>query len=72
MGIQISRTCHFKASENIMTKFKSQALDIIRIKLVGVATLSFSFPSNGTLAFYVINRQLAPNILVPSPECKKI
>ena len=25
MGIPTLRTCHFEASENIMTKFKSQA-----------------------------------------------
>ena len=54
-----------------MTKFKSQDLDIKKSndkKLVGVATLSF--PPNGTLAFYVINRQLATNILVPRSKMK--
>ena len=32
MGIPNLRTCHFEASENIITKFKSQGLHIIRIK----------------------------------------
>ena len=32
MGIQTLRTYHFEASEDIMTKFKSQALRVIRIK----------------------------------------
>ena len=32
MVIPILEACHFEASEDIMTKFKSQALNIIRIK----------------------------------------
>ena len=32
MGIPNLRTCHFEASEDIMTKFKSQALHTTRIK----------------------------------------
>ena len=32
MNIPTLRTCHFEASEDIMTKFKSQALHVIEIK----------------------------------------
>ena len=32
MGIPTLKTCYFEASEDIMTKFKSQALHVIRIK----------------------------------------
>ena len=32
MVIPTLKICYFEASEDIMTKFKSQALDIIRIK----------------------------------------
>ena len=32
MGIPTLRACHFEASENIVTKFKSQVLHVIRIK----------------------------------------
>ena len=32
MGIPNLRTCHFEASEDIMTKFKSQAFHTTRIK----------------------------------------
>ena len=33
MDIPNVRTCHFEASEDIMTKFKSQGLHIIRINM---------------------------------------
>ena len=32
MGIPTLRACHFEASENIVTKFKLQVLNVIRIK----------------------------------------
>ena len=34
MVITILKTCYFKASEDILTKFKSQALYIVSIKYV--------------------------------------
>ena len=50
MGIPTLRTCHFEASEDIMTKFKLQALHTPQEsnieKLVGVAILHFSFLPN--------------------------
>ena len=34
MVIPTSKTCYFEASEDVITKFKSQGLHIIRIKYV--------------------------------------
>ena len=45
MVIPTLKTCYFEASEDMMTKFKSQALQIKKPnieKLVGVATLPLS------------------------------
>ena len=63
----ISKSYYFEASKDIITKFKSQALHIIRMKfwkVGGVATLPSSFLPSGT--FYFINKPLPPNIFGPS------
>jgi hypothetical protein len=54
MVIPTLKTCYFEASEDIMPKFKSQALHIIKSnveKLVGVATFPPSFLPSGKLPF---------------------
>ena len=54
MGIPNLRTCHLEAREDIMTKFKSQALHIKRIKYrkaSGMATLPPSYLPSGKLLF---------------------
>jgi hypothetical protein len=61
--------CHFEASEDIVTKFKSQALHDIKSnteKLVGETVLPPSFLPSRPYAFYFINRPSWPNILSPS------
>ena len=45
MGIPNLRTCHFETSEDIMTKFKSQALHITRIKYLKATIVSGNPPS---------------------------
>ena len=54
MGISTLKCWHFEASKDL-TKFKSQALHIIKtkyvLKLVGVATLLPSFPPSRKLPF---------------------
>ena len=69
MKLKASKSWPFEASEDIMTKFKSQAmsLELNVEKLVGVATGNPpSFRPSGTQKFYFINRPPMPNILTPS------
>ena len=57
-GIPTLRTCHFKASEDIMTKFKSQALHTTRIKCwkaSGNGKLPSLIPTFWKIAIYVLN-----------------
>ena len=52
------RPCHFEASEDTMTKSKSQAVHVIRIKswkAGGSGNLPSLFLPSGTSAFYFIN-----------------
>ena len=57
MGIPNLRTCHFEASEDIMTKFKNKLFipqESNIKKLVGVATFPPSFLTSGKLPFMYV------------------
>ena len=49
MGIPTLKCWHFEASEDIMTKFKSQGLHIIRIKYCNASGSGFPPSLNPTL-----------------------
>ena len=65
MVIPTLKTCYFEASEDIMTKFKSQALHKIRIKhwkASGSGNPPSLIPALQKIAFYVLNTYV-PNCL---------
>ena len=62
MVIPTLKTCYFEASEDIITKFKSQALHIIKIKYwkaSGSGNPPFLIPALQKIAIYV----LKPNFM---------
>ena len=66
MGIPTLRTCHFEASEDIMTKFQSQALHITRLKYwnsVGSGNLPYFIPALWNIS--ILLHKLWSNILSP-------
>jgi hypothetical protein len=68
-GITNLRTCHFEASEDIMTKLESQALYIIKIKYCnagGSGNPSFLIPALWNIGILLIKRPPGPNNLTAS------
>ena len=62
MGIPNLRTCHFEASEDIIAKFISQALQIIRIKYwkaSGSGNSPSLIPALQKIAIYVLKTEFS-------------